>query len=319
MAKSLIKVGFQQHQCMVIFGFNSPEWIISQMAAVLAGGKAAGIYLTDSPDQVFFKASHTGAAVAVVEGPAQLQPFRDFADQLPDLKAVVCWAPEERCKDSITRSDGTVVPVFSFQDFKQLGEEVSDNSLNQRISQQAPGHCCSLIYTSGTTGQPKAVMISHDNIIFESTVVLDLIPNCKEAAAERVLSYLPLSHVAGCMVDIVCPILTSARTPAWVEVSFARPYDLKLGTLGDRLRSVRPTMFLGVPRVWEKIAEKMKAVGSATTGIKRTLADWAKAKGLEYAHNCMLGGSGAVPTNYALYDTLVLSKVKEGWRSKCSP
>ena len=83
---------------------------------------------------------------------------------------------------------------------------------------------------------------------------------------ERIVSYLPLSHVAGTMVDIVVPIINSAARSSWITMHFARPYDLARGTLGDRLRAVRPTMFLGVPRVWEKIAEKIK-VRSASDGL----------------------------------------------------
>ena len=68
------------------------------------------------------------------------------------------------------------------------------------------------------------------------------------------------------MVDIVVPIINSAARSSWITMHFARPYDLARGTLGDRLRAVRPTMFLGVPRVWEKIAEKIK-VRSASGGL----------------------------------------------------
>lgn len=93
---------------------------------------------------------------------------------------------------------------------------------------------------------------------------------------------------------------------------FARPYDLKAGTLGDRLRAVHPTLFLGVPRVWEKIQEKImaKAAQNPTTGIKNSLKLWALGLGLEHQVNCQLGGSGEYGTGYAIAEKLVLSKVK---------
>jgi len=80
---------------------------------------------------------------------------------------------------------------------------------------------------------------------------------------------------------------------------------------------VKPTLFLGVPRVWEKIAEKMKAVGAKTTGIKKTIATWAKAKGLDHQKNCQLGGSGDKPWFHGWADSLVLSKVKEALGLEC--
>ena len=113
------------------------------------------------------------------------------------------------------------------------------------------------------------------------------------------------------LLDIVTPIVASAYRNSYVTVYFARAYDLKVGSIGDRLRTVKPTMFLGVPRVWEKISEKMKAIGATTTGLKKKIATWAKGKGLAYQNNMQLGGSGSKPWCYGLADTLVLSKVKK--------
>jgi len=130
------------------------------------------------------------------------------------------------------------------------------------------------------------------------------------ASEERVLSYLPLSHVAGMLVDIVIPMYMTAKRPGWSCAFFARPYDLKAGSVGDRLRAVQPTMFLGVPRVWEKISEKLKAIGAKTKGLKKSIASWAKAKSLEHQRNCQLGGDGYVPFGHSLANKLVLTKIK---------
>ena len=190
-------------------------------------------------------------------------------------------------------------------------------------------------------------MISHDNIIFEARCVAHEMPNIAAAAEEeRIISYLPLSHgalrnslparlpveslpliiiggccvcaVAGMMVDIITPLTSSAFKPGWISVNFARPYDLKVGSIGDRLKTVKPTLFLGVPRVWEKIAEKMKAIGKTTTGLKLSIAKWSKGKGLEHARAANLpgyasqyAGDGHFPPGYSLAEALVLRKVKE--------
>ena len=101
----------------------------------------------------------------------------------------------------------------------------------------------------------------HDNVIFESTSVIGIgaehMGFCKGGASlaerhERILSYLPMSHIAGLMVDIAFPIAATASSPAYVTTYFARPYDLKAGSLKDRLCVARPTAFLGVPLVWRK-------------------------------------------------------------------
>ena len=151
--------------------------------------------------------------------------------------------------------------------------------MDKRIAATDPGHCAALIYTSGTTGEPKAVMISHDNIIFESSCVLHLLEAQDVGVRpeqERILSYLPLSHVAGMMVDIVTPVVLTSASVGWMTLYFARNYDLKAGAIKDRLIACKPTIFLGVPLVWEKIADKMRALGAANTGLKKHIADWAK-------------------------------------------
>merc|ERR1712050_490177 len=89
-------------------------------------------------------------------------------------------------------------------------------------------------------------------------------------------------------------------TPANTCVFFARPYDLKAGTIKDRLSIARPTIFIGVPLVWEKMADKIRAIGAASTGLKKTISTWSKGKALEHAKNIRLGGTGAVPGGHCL-------------------
>merc|ERR1719464_2155536 len=94
-----------------------------------------------------------------------------------------------------------------------------------------------------------------------------------------------------------------------MAVFFARPYDLKVGTIKDRLVIAKPTAFLGVPLVWEKMADRIKAIGAANTGLAKRLGDWAKVKALEHARNLRLGGTGEVPSNHCIA-MKILGKVK---------
>ena len=308
-AKGFLSLGLASMDAVAIYGFNTPEWVMAEIAAILAGGCAAGIYPSDTAEQVSFKAKHSGTAIAVVQNKQKADMFLAAAADLPKMKAIVVWDETDGIPDST--SD---IQIFTWSTLIDLGKSGSDASLDERMNAQEPGQCCAYIYTSGTTGMPKAVMISHDNILFESRLAFDLIPNMGEDAdaGERIISYLPLSHVAGMMVDIISPITIAATKPGYATLHFARPYDLKAGTLGDRLRAVRPTLFLGVPRVWEKIQEKIMAKSAAnpTTGVKNSLKLWALGLGLEHQQNCQLGGSGAYGTGYAIAEKLVLSKVK---------
>lgn len=291
-ARALMSLGVPQFSSVAIYGFNSPEWFISQVSSMISGAKSAGIYPSDRIDNVVYKCKHSKAAVALVQDEGKLKRFQPVEkngemynplDDLPDLKHIVVWSPENELPKELDSKNGKV-SILNWAQFMKAGEKTSVEDLKNRQAAIKPGHCCALIYTSGTTGRPKAVMISHDNIIFESSAIMGQLKpyGVGSGGAERILSYLPLSHVAGMMVDIIAPMYVTASRVGWCEAWFARPYDLSAGTVKSRLQAVKPTMFLGVPRVWEKIADKMKLIGATITGFKKKLSTWGKPKLLEY-------------------------------------
>jgi long-chain-fatty-acid--CoA ligase ACSBG len=303
-AKAAIKLGFKQHDSLNVWGFNAPEWMISALAANFAGGKVAGLYPTDADDTAAFKVVHSGGSIVVIEDKGKLKKLangleaRAKSGQLGDARAVKAiiaygFTPSQGDKQEL-RGAGSV-PVYSWADFIAMGKAEPDDEMNKRLSNQQPGHCAGLIYTSGTTGDPKAVMISHDNLNYESSTVNSALKwavgfgNDASKPQERLLSYLPLSHVAGMMVDIVTPIVhTAGGGSEYVTAYFARPYDLKVGAIKDRLQVCRPTVFLGVPLVWEKIADKIRAIGAANTGIKKAIGDWSKNVNLDHSRGAQL-------------------------------
>jgi long-chain-fatty-acid--CoA ligase ACSBG len=312
-AEGMLALGLKRYDAVTIYGFNCPEWFMAQNAAMMAGGIAAGIYPSDTPEQVIYKAKHSGAGVACCQG-KKAKIFLDAAmkGDLPDLKAVIVWDSDIEEKEFKNEETGQVVLKTSWAKLLNKAEKQHAQMVDDTIDSLQPGDVCVFIYTSGTTGNPKAVMVTHDNLVFESMCAKSLIPESfLTEGEERVLSYLPLSHVAGCMVDIVMPIIgTAISEHGWVTVGFARVYDLSKSTIGDRLRCVEPTIFLGVPRVWEKIADKVKKIGLTITGIKKKISTFCKAKGLEHAMNCQLGGSGEHPTFFKFADKKVFGPLK---------
>eukprot|EP00931_Biecheleriopsis_adriatica_P088920 TRINITY_DN63141_c0_g1_i1.p1 TRINITY_DN63141_c0_g1~~TRINITY_DN63141_c0_g1_i1.p1 ORF type:complete len:806 (+),score=185.22 TRINITY_DN63141_c0_g1_i1:78-2420(+) len=317
-AKGFIRLGLQMHESVNVWGFNSPEWFLSTYGANFAGAKVAGIYPTDTAETAAYKIVHSGGGIAVVEDQKKLDNLSKALNGRGDcrrLKAFVTYGFEP-APNQTTVIGGRALPVLGWKSLLDLGEKFPQGAaeLKKRADATRPGHCAALIYTSGTTGDPKAVMISHDNIIFEATCVLNMLAQYHDVGnkeeEERILSYLPLSHVAGMMVDIVCPIVAAARSKAWATVFFARNYDLKAGSIKDRLCCARPTLFLGVPLVWEKIADRIRAIGAETTGAKKMIADYAKSLGLAYAQSHQRGGSGHVPMGYSLVNSAVLSQIK---------
>merc|ERR1719456_492517 len=112
-------------------------------------------------------------------------------------------------------------------------------------------------------------------------------------------------------MDLMNPVYFAGAKKAPSTIYFARSYDLKEMTLAARIGFVRPTMFLAVPRVYEKMQAKMMTVSAQITGIKKKIATWAKGKGLEYCMNQQMGGSGAKPFLHGLADKLILSKARD--------
>ena len=283
-AKSFIKLGLEPGHGVSIIGYNSPEWFIADIAAIYAGGVPAGIYTTNSPDQCHYIAEHCDANVVVVENAAQLAKFKEIRDRLPMLKAIV-----------LIEGDDADPGVFTWAEFLAAGQDVSDADLKARVDAQGEHDTCTLIYTSGTTGPPKAVMISHENITWTAQTTMEQIA---AGPTDVLMSYLPLSHIAEQMVSLHGPLNLGACT------CFAESLD----QLGENLREVRPTYFLGVPRVWEKIQAKMVATGASNSPLKKKIAAWARGVGLRagYAEQ---EGRGA-PMFYGLAKKLVFDKVR---------
>ncbi|XP_069168803.1 long-chain-fatty-acid--CoA ligase ACSBG2 isoform X3 [Procambarus clarkii] len=289
MAKAFIKLGLESYHAVCILGFNSPEWFISDLAAVFAGGFAAGIYTTNTPEACEHCAHNCEAQIWVVEDQKQLDKVLKIRGRLPSLKAIIQYSGKP-----------TVDGVLSWESAMALGKEQADSELEARLKHMAINQCCTLIYTSGTTGPPKGVMLSHDNITFTAHA------NCVNAdfnpGKEIFLSFLPLSHVAAQMADLYVPMYAGGTC------FFAQPDALK-GSLAQTLKEVRPTRFLGVPRVWEKIYEKMLEVGRKTTGMKKSIATWAKSLGLE-TNLRKQRQDFSKPFGYAVANAIVFKKVK---------
>jgi len=292
-AAGFIALGMERHDAVSIYGFNAPEWHMGCLGAILGGGVVAGIYPSDTPAQVEFKVRHSGAPVMLVENKRKMEAILAMAGNggLPKLKGIVVWE-EDDIVDTQIAVEARPIVCMKWSSLLRAGLDHLDE-VEERIRNTRPGHCCAYIYTSGTTGNPKAVMVSNDNIIFSAANACSNIPMVS-ANGERIISYLPLSHVAGMMVDIVCPLVMRPKAAKGCCVHFARPYDLKIGTIGERLKAVKPTIFLGVPRVWEKIMEKMQATIKADPpkGLKKTVALWGKDINLDYQRSHQLGGTG---------------------------
>ena len=266
---------------------------------MFAGCIAAGIYASNSADACHYISEHSKAEVVCLEDNKQLAKYATLKGRLPFLKALVVWA--EKPDPEIAAKCG--ISVYYWPDFLEIGKDINDSEVENRMNSIKAGHCSTLIYTSGTTGPPKAVMISHDNVTWTIANMLEPGHYVDMNHTDRLCSYLPLSHIAAQLIDIHAPITLGCC------VYFCQPDALK-GTLAVTLKDVHPTLFFGVPRVWEKMQEKMLQVGRTLSSTKRSISAWAKSIGTERTKMAQYGASGGYPWMFGCAKKLILSKVR---------
>jgi long-chain-fatty-acid--CoA ligase ACSBG len=224
-----------------------------------------------------------------------MEKIRDIKDKLPNLKAIVQTLPPYA--QYVKRSDG----FWRWSEIEDLDTSEYEEEYERRLKDIKPNECASIVFTSGTTGNPKGAMLSHDNFTFVCRSVKIYLTELQETQ-EYLVSYLPLSHVASQCLDIFVMMSLAAT------VYFADRDALK-GSLLKTLTEARPTIFLGVPRVFEKIQEKMMQAGAQSGAIKRSLGSWAKNVTLKHHLDCM-AGNNSISIQYKLARALVMSKVR---------
>jgi len=286
--RALMALGFEAGQRTCILGFNRPEWTTFDLATMAAGGAPAGIYTTSSPDEVAYIVKHSEAPFVLVEDACQWEKVREKLDELPALRHVILMSGAPRIEHE---------RVLSWEAFLAKGDDVSEGDLMERVEALEPQGLATLIYTSGTTGPPKGVMLSHDNLAWTAKIAEEIVG---AGPTDHMLSYLPLSHIAEQMFTIHVP------TTCGASVYFAR----SIAHVADDLKEVQPTVFFGVPRIWEKLHAGILTKAGAATGIKKRLLNFARKQGTLAAEARQ---QGKTPGGMALRvaDRLVHQKVRD--------
>ncbi len=288
-ARSLIALGVQPGDAITILGFNRPEWVQMDVAAMAVGGVPAGIYATNSPAECRYIITHAEAVVVLVENEAQWAKIDAIRNDIPSVRKVVLMK-------------GTVVDdplVMSWDEFIAVGESVEASMVDDRLSALSLSDLGTLIYTSGTTGPPKAVMLSHGNLAWTGQAaagVFDL------HEGDTNVSYLPLSHIAEQMFSIHIPATSGG------SIYYAESID----ALAENIKQARPTVLAGVPRVWEKFHAGVVAGLEKITGVKAKIADWAMSVGRKAnaLRNADETPAGMLAVQERIADKLVLGKVR---------
>ena len=234
---------------------NRIEWVLAQMGAGLVGAVTVGVYPTSPTNEVAYVVGHADIEIMVCEDQEQTDKLLAALPELPRLKKIVVMETKG------LRSFAPEVRQFitTFDEVEQLGAASSQQAIiNDALARQRLDDVGLMIYTSGSTGKPKGAMISYRNI---RGVVPGIVDRLELSQGTTHLSYLPLCHVAEQMLTSFVPVYIGS------QVNFGE----SIRTVQEDLREVAPTMFLGVPRIWEKLHAAIHIKLQETGGLRRAL------------------------------------------------
>lgn len=234
---------------IAIISNNRPEWIFTDLAAQQIGAILVPVYPTTSPTELEFILNDAAVQYLFVSNAELLEKAKAVAAKVPSIKAIYTFDKIEGAKH--------------WSEVTALATDASLQKVNAVKATIPVSHLATIIYTSGTTGTPKGVMLSHRNIYSNVQFSKESFP-FNDAPESKVLSFLPLNH-----------IFEKTVTYIYLYSGISIYYAESLETIGDNLREIKPDGFTTVPRLLEKVFERIMSKGNELTGIKRKLFFWA--------------------------------------------
>ncbi|CAN5865798.1 AMP-dependent synthetase/ligase [soil metagenome] len=293
----LAGLGVARGDRVAIVSESRPEWVLADLAVLALGAVLVPVYPTLSGSQAKYILQDCGAGVVIVSTETQLEKIEGLRPHLPAVKAIVVIEP----------GDVPHAPhVLSLDELgrrghgRMTGEWGAGRDFRETARQVQPADLATIIYTSGTTGEPKGVMLTHANLVSNMFAGAEVLKLGQEDVA---VSFLPLSHAFERMVSYI--YLLCGVTFVFAE---------SLETIARDVSAVRPTVFTGVPRVYEKIHARVLEKGQAGSAAKAALFRWAVGVA-NTRGRLMLRGRQLSPlasVQVRLADKLVFSKVRAG-------
>ena len=268
---------------IAIISNNRPEWIFTDLAVQQLGAILVPVYPTTNPLELAFILNDAAVKYIFVSNDELLQKVNGLLEKVPSIKKIF-----------------TFDKIEGAAHWSEITAMADDISLQQvsTIKQTVPvTQLATIIYTSGTTGTPKGVMLSHSNIYSNLQASKVSFP-FSDAPETKVLSFLPLNH-----------IFEKACTYIYLFSGIGIYYAESLETIGDNLREIKPDGFTTVPRLLEKVFERIMTKGNELTGVKRKLFFWAVALAEKYDNR--IGGGPWYSIQLAIANKLIFTKWRE--------
>jgi len=283
LSRALIEMGVQpQDKIAIISSTNRYEWNITDIGILQTGAVNVPVYPTISREDYEYIFNDCKVKYCFVSDIELYHKVNDIIDKVESLKGIFIYDEEDGIKN--------------WREVLKLGEDSKHQAeLESRMAAVQKNDLATLIYTSGTTGVPKGVMLSHNNLVSN---VLDCESRIPVVSGVKALSFLPVCHVFERM-------LTYLYIYNGISIYFAESID----KIGDNIREVKPEIFAAVPRLLEKVYDRIVAKGAELSGIKKSLFFWAVSLGEKFDHQ---GNSGWYKFQLGIARKLIFSKWQEG-------
>ncbi|MFD3550408.1 AMP-dependent synthetase/ligase [Streptomyces sp. NPDC058655] len=279
-AKGLMAAGVRPGDRVALISRTRYEWVLIDFAIWSAGAVTVPVYETSSPEQIQWILGDSGAVAAIVESPGHSAAVASLRDRLPDLREV--WEIEQ----------GDLAAL------RTAGAAVTDAEVDERSGLANADDPATIVYTSGTTGRPKGCVLSHRNFFAECGNAVERLSPLFKTGECSVLLFLPAAHVFGRLVEVAA-VLAPIRLGCVPDIK----------NLTDELQSFRPTLILGVPRVFEKVYNSARAKAQADG--KGKIFDAAAETAIAYSRalDTPRGPSFGLRLKHRLFSKLVYGKL----------
>ena len=292
-ACGLLSLGLQKGERAAILATSSPEWVIADLGILSAGGATSTLYTSNTAEESAYILENSGARFCFVENPAQEAKVREVRGEVGSVEKLILM------NGAPVAGDGWTIPLPELESRGAKWDADHPGAFDRVASSVGPEDLATLIYTSGTTGRPKGVMLTHDNWVFEAETLDDL--NLLGPADQQML-FLPLAHSFGKVLEVV-----------FIALGVPTAIDGVIDDLVPNLAVVRPTVMAGVPRVFEKVYNRVVTGAREGGAVKYRIFQWALGVGARVStlRQQQREPSGFLAFQHRLADKLVYSKLKE--------
>jgi long-chain acyl-CoA synthetase len=288
----LLSLGLAKGDRAAILATSSPDWVIADLGILAAGGATSTIYTSNTAEESAYILENSGARICFVENDTQAAKVREVRSRVPGVRKLILM------NGPVPAGDDWTMTIAELERSGAEWDTANPGAYERSVDALRPTDLATLIYTSGTTGSPKGVMLTHDNWLFEAESIADL---GVLGAEDKQMLFLPLAHSFAKVLEV-----------AFIRTGTATAIDGVIEDLAANLAAVRPTVMAGVPRVYEKLYNRIIAGAREGGGAKYKIFQWALGVGGQVSKLRQQGKepSGLLAFKHRLADKLVFSKLK---------